>query len=161
MVIRYGTYLKRLNKGYKIVESGCWEWQGKLTKKGYARFLYEGVRTFAHRVSYLLFIGEINDPKLHVCHKCDNPRCCSPFHLFLGTPKENDTDSRIKGRQPTLKHGTYSMYKNRKCRCALCIEAAHVYFIDYALRNKEKISTYQKQYKLNQKALRLANKNVA
>lgn len=78
---------------------GCWEWQGPLNNKGYG-MMY--VREFArrstsHRASYEFHFGPIPDG-LWVLHKCDNPKCLRPSHLFLGTPKDNFHDMLQKGR---------------------------------------------------------------
>lgn len=75
----------------------CWEWTGKLTKSGYGYIRYKGLQWRAHRLSYLLFKGDYNR-ELFVCHKCDNPKCVNPEHLFLGTCKDNTRDSIDKGR---------------------------------------------------------------
>ena len=86
---------------YQIIknENGCWEWQGLLNVGGYGYFTdYSiGKRCLAHRYSYKIYRGEITN-NLHVCHKCDNPKCCAPDHLFLGTDKENMQDCKDKGR---------------------------------------------------------------
>ncbi len=79
--------------------NGCWEWRGPLHPNGYGYTTYyeTGKRFHVHRISYLLFKGEI--PKgLYVCHHCDNPRCCNPEHLWTGTAKENMQDAKRKGR---------------------------------------------------------------
>lgn len=76
---------------------GCWLWQGNLDTKGYGRFSLFGKVHKAHRLSYQEFKGKV--PKeLFVCHKCDNPQCVNPKHLFLGTIQDNLRDMYDKGR---------------------------------------------------------------
>ena len=77
--------------------SGCHEYQGGLNK-GYGVFSVNGKTKLAHRVAYELFKGGI-PLNLHVCHTCDNPKCCNPDHLFVGTAAENMSDKVKKGRQ--------------------------------------------------------------
>jgi hypothetical protein len=78
-------------------EGSCWVWIGGKLKGGYGQFSYEGKGLSAHRASYMLFVGEIGDK--HVLHKCDNPSCVNPDHLFLGYPKDNSDDKVSKNRQ--------------------------------------------------------------
>lgn len=90
---------KILNRHKKV--NGCWEWQGKLNNDGYGSFqkTINGIKTElrAHRRSYEIFRGEIPEG-MQVCHSCDNPSCCNPEHLWIGTPKENTQDCIKKGR---------------------------------------------------------------
>jgi hypothetical protein len=87
--------------------NGCWPWKGPFNSGGYGHF-QEGRRgpmTRAHRRAYQLAKGPIPDGLL-VCHTCDNPPCCNPAHLWLGTSADNKKDAISKGRAvnpPTLR----------------------------------------------------------
>lgn len=90
----------------KVVIKGhddCWEWTACKITYGYG-FFYSGRKwpgdsgmEAAHRVAWRLTHGKIPDG-MCVCHKCDNPGCQNPAHLFLGTQKENMRDAKAKGR---------------------------------------------------------------
>lgn len=81
--------------------AACWEWTGSRDQHGYGR-LNRGRQgagiVKAHRASWEIHHGPIPDG-LAVCHRCDNPPCCNPEHLFLGTLKVNTQDMMTKGRQ--------------------------------------------------------------
>jgi len=73
-------------------ENGCWTWTSTKHRDGYGKFWYKGKIVQAHRVSFILFNGEISKG-LYICHKCDNRVCVNPQHLYQGTAKQNYDDS--------------------------------------------------------------------
>jgi hypothetical protein len=83
----------------KVDQTGdCWVWLAHKDHAGYGQFTYESKTIRSHRVSWMLTHGEIPNG-LFVCHKCDNPSCVRPDHLFLGTHSDNMRDSYKKGRK--------------------------------------------------------------
>jgi hypothetical protein len=84
--------------------TGCWEWTGAVLNRAWPYgVIQRGQRgegtIVASRLSWELANGPISDG-LWVLHRCDNPRCVRPSHLFLGTDSDNKRDMIAKGRQP-------------------------------------------------------------
>jgi HNH endonuclease/helix-turn-helix resolvase-like protein len=92
----------------------CWLWLGSRAPEGYGHLNTVGKMKLAHRVSWELCNGPIPDG-ICVLHKCDNPPCVRPDHLFLGTKLDNPTDRLIKGRLGRVtklnEESVYSMWQ--------------------------------------------------
>jgi hypothetical protein len=94
--------------GWTVTESGCWEWKGKRNDQDYGifnarRLGLEGAR--AHRVVYVAQTGNELPDDMELCHRCDNPPCVNPSHMFIGTHADNMTDMTIKGRRGMYRVG--------------------------------------------------------
>lgn len=102
-------FWSRVNKS-----DGCWEYQG-LGSDGYGRVRFPGDRSQfrAHRVAYRIEY-DVDPSDMMVCHKCDNPACVKPDHLFLGTAELNNADKIRKGRASTPPSGPGALNPNSK-----------------------------------------------
>lgn len=111
----------------------CWPFTGLATmRSGHKQMWWAGTMNLVHRLAFVVEVGPIPDG-MCVCHSCDNPPCCNPAHLWLGTVAENNADRDRKGRgvppppgsrtypKPgPVKHGTTTAYVKHKCRCDEC-----------------------------------------
>jgi hypothetical protein len=104
-------------------DRGCWEWDAMRDRKGYGILMSGPKRLRAHRISYEIHFGPIPDG-LFILHRCDNPPCVNPAHLFLGTLADNNRDKTAKGRHHYTKRATCKrghpldgqMKRQRYCR---------------------------------------------
>ena len=96
-----GTIRDRFDESYKTdPDTGCWEWTAGRAggKHRYGAIKHKGRVAPAHRISYMIHVGKIGDG-LQVLHRCDNPGCVNPSHLFLGSQKDNMTDMASEHRR--------------------------------------------------------------
>jgi hypothetical protein len=148
----------------KVVKTdGCWVWLGSKGRRGYGALhvIVNGVRQMmgAHRISWTIHNGPI-PAGLFVCHKCDNPQCTNPDHLFLGDGRDNMRDCAAKGRVTNIgmsrlthcRHGHKFTPENTRIttlghrRCIACEK-------DTNHRHKEKRMLWARKYRADKRAL--------
>ena len=89
---------ERLSLYAKPQPDGCIVWTKSRDPRGYGYSKVMNARVYMHRFAWEAADGPIPEG-LCVCHRCDNPPCCNPDHLFLGTRRDNNADKVAKGRQ--------------------------------------------------------------
>ncbi len=122
----------------------CWPWLGYCNPSGYGSVSFNNKNYRSHRVAYFLEKGEPG--KLLVCHRCDNPACCNPRHLFLGTHKDNMADCGTKGRCGAPKGA---------CHWQSILTTKQVTEIKVALKNYRRgmVGELAKKYSVNQRTI--------
>ena len=103
------TALERILSKIQLTDS-CWIWTGYKSPDGYGRSWFKGQARMVTRVLWELLHGNIPFG-MHVLHKCDNPPCVNPDHLFLGTLQDNATDRDNKHRHRALKGSEHPRHK--------------------------------------------------
>jgi len=98
-------------------EDDCWNWLASTNGRGYGRFRYQGIKVGAHRLARALENNKEMPKDLCVLHRCDNPRCCNPKHLSVGTRSDNMQDMVLKGRKYTTKGADNFFSKNLFPKC--------------------------------------------
>jgi hypothetical protein len=82
-----------------VTADGCWEWTGATDRNGYGNLRWDGKLWGVHRLAYTLLVGPV-ETGVEVCHRCDNPPCFNPDHLFAGSHLDNMLDAQAKGALP-------------------------------------------------------------
>lgn len=96
---------------WEVDISGCWNCTSHArSKAGYSRFRSNGKMTLVHRYMYEQKYGKIPDG-MFACHRCDNPACINPDHIFIGTNQDNIDDMCNKNRQNKTKGSNH--YKSK------------------------------------------------
>lgn len=126
-----------LDRSIPEPNSGCWIWLKSVNVLGYGVCGHDGKTCLAHRLSYAAFKGTING--LLVLHKCDNPSCVNPDHLFLGTPQDNMDDMvskhrHISGTAKITKEQSIAIRNTSKSNRELATEYGVSYDIIYNIK---------------------------
>ena len=123
--------------------NSCWEWTAYRNKDGYGILTINKKRFRANRVAYMIERGDIPEG-MHVCHRCDNPPCVSPNHLFLGTRSDNMQDMLSKGRGNKTRGSEHANAK---------LTETDIPVIRERLANNEKDSDIAKDYGIKPRAI--------
>lgn len=90
------TLTQRLARETSVAANGCWLWTGHRHAQGYGHVKWNGRMQLAHRLAMEATGLDLGEMK--ACHRCDNPPCINPAHLFAGTQADNVRDRDAKGR---------------------------------------------------------------
>lgn len=107
-------------------ESECWPWTGCVNRWGYGACQVDGRQLNASRAAWLFANGEIA-PGLMVCHRCDNPICCNPSHLYLGTQFDNMRDRKEREGYRSVPRGAKHPRHSAKLTPEMVMEARRLF----------------------------------
>ena len=105
------NFFAKISKdGPLILKTRCWVWFGSKDSDGYGAFWIANKKWRTHRFSYQFHFSSIPKGQC-VCHRCDNPCCVNPSHLFIGTFSDNNRDRMKKGRNRDQRGERHNMVK--------------------------------------------------
>lgn len=165
MIIANKDLIRFMSKVNFFEKDKCWEWVGGKNEHGYGIFYFNKKFIKAHRFSLMINNGLSHDSYLggHVLHKCDNPPCVNPDHLYIGTQKQNMNDkikrnrdhnlkkTHCKNGHPYNKENTIittrkNGYVGRSCRVCKKVNALTYYYKSNTEENKQIRNEKAKQY---------------
>ena len=122
-------------------QTGCWNWTKARNGSGagYGQIWYKGKFVRVSRLSYQLFVGPIPEDKPFILHRCDNPPCFNPDHLWAGTAQDNHDDMVAKGRNKARATTTHCKNGHPRTERGSCMECAKQYMPAYYQLNKERL----------------------
>lgn len=128
-------------RSYTVIDSytGCWNWNSGKNEHGYGYIWHDGAKWLAPRLMFALSNPEQDISRLFVLHRCDNPPCINPDHLYLGTKKQNSEDMVRRGRQ------NHDGYRGSKSPFAKLSEP-DIPVIRQRVSNGEPIERLRKEY---------------
>lgn len=145
MNIRSSEMHERFWSKVDVCESlRCWHWRGHRDENGYGKFLVGGKCVTASRVAFFLRNGEWPN---HACHKCDNPPCCNPDHIFSGTHQDNMRDMMEKRRHKAYcgeRHGSARLTDKTVLEIRKKYKAGNVSMINLAKQYGVSFSSIQR-----------------
>ena len=114
-----------------VIRNGeyCWKWKGCITPGGYSAINVYRKKEQAHRVSWMIYKGEIPDG-MFVCHRCSNRECTNPEHLFIGTHQDNMKDMLNKGRKFIKSGSKYNFAKLNEKKIIKIMKMIHSRYSD-------------------------------
>lgn len=153
-----------------VREYGCWEYTRPLSQDGYGSIRVAGRADKVHRVAWAYANERPVPDGMDVCHRCDNPPCCNPKDLFLGTHAENNIDRHAKGRTVMPTNGPD--YQRAKIRCPwnhdytgdnvrfrksgarYCAECSRLRAAEYLARNRDQVNARKRERRAAARSIR-------
>jgi len=116
--IETARFWRKVDKNGPIIYSHlgpCWHWTGHFEKRGYGRCGFRRKSIYCHRLAYFFLFGEF--PLPNGLHKCYNPKCVNPHHIYAGTHRDNALDAFVRRRRASGEQSRFSKLKESEVVC--------------------------------------------